>query len=342
METAQSFQPGEIIFKQDEVGNALFVIREGQVEIVKKTAQGETEVFLTVQNPGEIVGLLTFFNSGKRLASARARTACEGQLITRDKGTDPLANLPSWIQLVLKEFSLRLGQSNDQLAQLQNERREILEKTMNRLTISVQIADTACELAMPLIKKIDGGKEIVMIEPLLEGIDKCLGYGRETIDGIFHVFANLGMVKVEFNPDTNKEMLATSNIPRFRWYAEFIRSAKSGKNRKLLQADIPFRYRKVIYALREYVQKTDGDIQKLNSVDFALLITNFEKLTKIKPDPAAFEAATKAGIIEMKKSGENTKVIFNPTQLVRTLIAMNVAKRLRTDPNIKDDEEQAS
>ncbi len=36
METAKRFQPGETIFKQDEVGNALFVIREGQVEIVKK------------------------------------------------------------------------------------------------------------------------------------------------------------------------------------------------------------------------------------------------------------------------------------------------------------------
>ncbi|RYZ55656.1 MAG: cyclic nucleotide-binding domain-containing protein [Proteobacteria bacterium] len=340
METLKHFQPGEIIFRQNEVGNALFVVREGQVEIVKKTDQGE--VFLTLQNPGEIVGLLSFFNGANRLASARARTEVEGLLIEKDKGQDPLSNLPGWIQLVLKEFALRLGQSNDQIATLQSERAAILEKTMNRLSMSVQISDTACEVYKLIIKKLDGNKEIVMVEPLLELIDKCLGYGPEMTKEIFAVFTNLGMVKVEINPDNNLEMLATSNIARFKWYSEFIRSAKAGKNRKLLQSEIPFRYRKVIYGLRDYVQKTKGDIQKSNSVDYDLLLLNFEKLTKIKPDPAAFEAAAKAGIIEIKKTGDLSSLIFNPTQLVRTLIAINVAKRLRSDPNIKDDEESAS
>ena len=339
METVKRFQAGEIILLQGEVGNSLFVIREGQVEIVKKTARGE--VFLTIQNPGEIVGLLSFFNSGNRLASARARTEVEGQFIEREAGRDPLVNLPSWVQLVLKEFSLRLGQSNDQLAKLQVERAGLIEKTMNRLTISLQIADTICELAPHFMRKIDGGKEVFMAEPLLERIDKCLGYGRETVDSIFDVFKNLGMVKVELDPDTNKEMLAANNVPRLKWYSDFIRSAKSGKNRKLLQAEIPFRYRKVIFALKDYVQKTKGDLHKLNSVDYALLLVDFEKLTKVKPDPAAFEMAASAGILELKKSADKVTMIFNPALLVRTLIAMNVAKRLRTDPNIKDDDAQA-
>jgi len=149
------------------------------------------------------------------------------------------------------------------------------------------------------------------------------------------------MVKVELNPDTNKEMLAANNLPRLRWYADFIRSAKTGKNRKLLQTEIPFRFRKVLFALRDFVQKTNGDIQKLNSIDYAILLNTFEKHTKLKPDAAAFEAGAKAGVLEMKKSGPTVTVIVNPTLLVRTLIAMNVAKRLRSDPSIRDDEEQA-
>ena len=60
------------------------------------------------------------------------------------------------------------------------------------------------------------------------------------------------------------------------------------------------------------------------------------------PDGAAFESAAKAGILDMKKSGDTTTLIFNPTILVRTLIAMNVAKRLRSDPNLKEEDEQAS
>ncbi|MES2744828.1 MAG: cyclic nucleotide-binding domain-containing protein [Bdellovibrionota bacterium] len=337
METMKSFAAGETIFKQDELGNALFVIREGQVEIVKKTDAGE--VFLVIQNPGEIVGLLTFFNSGSRLASARARTAVEGQLIEREAGKDPLANLPGWIQMVLKEFSLRLGQSNDQLARLQEERASLIEKQQSRFSQSVQIADTVCELYPLFVKKVDNGREIVNCEPLIEAVDKCLGYGLEETKAIFGVFQNLGMVKVELHPDTGKEMMATNNIPRFKWYAEFVRTAKSGKNKKLLTTEIPFRYRKVIFGLRDYVQKSGGDVSKLITIDMNTLLTDFEKHTSIKPEPAAFELAGKLGILEMKRSGSDMKLSLNASLVVRTLIAINVSKRLRTDPNIKDDAE---
>lgn len=337
METMKSFAAGETIFKQDEVGNALYFIREGQVEIVKKTDGGE--VLLVIQNPGECVGLLTFFNNGKRLASARARTAVEGQLVEREAGKDPLANLPPWIQMVLKEFSLRLGQSNDQIAKLQEERLSLLDQIQSRLGISVQVADTISEIYTLYTKKVDGNREIVNCEPVIEAVNKCLGYGLDVTQSIFDVFKNLGMVKVELHPDTGKEMMATSNIPRFKWYSDFIRSAKSGKNKKLITTEIPFRYRKVIFALREYVQKTGGDIQKLTHVDQSAILQDFEKHTGLKPELQAFEQAVKLGIIEQKKSGNDVKLVFNPTILVRTLIAMNVARRLRTDPNVKDESE---
>ena len=335
METMKSFAVGDMIFKQGEVGDALFVIREGQVEIVKKTESGE--VFLVIQNPGEIVGLLTFFTGTHRLASARARTAVEGQLIEREAGKDPLAKLPSWIQMVLKEFSLRLGQSNDQLAKFQEERLTLLKTVQSRLSISVQVADTICEIYSLFVKKVDGNREIINCEPILEAVEKCLGYGMETTQAIFDVFKNLGMIKVELHPDSGQEMMASNNIPRFKWYAEFIRSAKTGKNKKLIQTEIPFRYRKVIFALRDYVQKTGGDVQKLVTIDQDKLLVDFEKHTGIKPEPAAFEAAAKLGIIEVKFDAQEIKMSFNATLLVRTLIAMNVARRLRTDPNVGDE-----
>lgn len=339
METMKSFAAGELIFKQGELGNSLFLILEGQVEIVKKTEGGE--VFLIIQNPGEIVGLLTFFNSGNRLASARARTAVEGQLIMREAGKDPLTNLPAWIQMVLKEFSHRLGQSNDQLAKLQEERSVLMEKTQTRLGISVQMADTFCELYPQYVKKVDGNREIINCEPILEAVDKCLGYGMETTQSIFDIFKNLGMIKVELHPDTGKEMMASNNIPRFKWYAEFIRSARTGKNKKLIQTEIPFRYRKVIFALRDYVQKSGGDVQKLITIDHETLMNDFEKHTGLKPEIAAFDSAAKLGILELKRSGNDLKMSLNAALLVRTLIAMNVARRLRTDPNLKDEMDQA-
>jgi hypothetical protein len=130
-----------------------------------------------------------------------------------------------------------------------------------------------------------------------------------------------------------------ANVPRLKWYADFVRSAKSGKNRKLLNAELTFKYRKVLFGLRDFVQKSQGDVMKLNKIDLEHLVADFEKHTKVKLEEAALNAGAKVGLVEIQKSGEKTFIIVNPSTLVRTLIAINVVKRLRTDPKAGDEDE---
>lgn len=337
METLKSFQPGEIIFKQDEPGDALFVIKEGSVEIFKDTPEGE--VVLTMQHPGEIIGMLSFFNSGKRLASARARTAVEGQMIERKAGQDPLAPLPKWVQTVLKEFTLRLEQINNQYAGALKENAQLKDKAFDKVFFSVQIASAIVESARFFAKKMDDGREVAFLEPLIDHLEKSFNYERKLIQQIIDIFKNTAMIKIELEPDHNKEVMALSNVARLKWYADFVRSAKSGKNRKVLNANIPFKFRKILFGLREFVQKSQGDVQKLNKIDLEHLVADFEKLTRVKLEEAALGAGAQIGLLDLQKSGEKTFIIVNPASLVRTLIAINVVKRLRTDPTVGSDDE---
>lgn len=337
MESLKTYGPGEVIFKQDEPGDALFVIKEGSVEIFKETPEGE--VSLTMQHAGEIIGLLSFFNNGKRLASARARTQVEGQMIERKTGQDPLANLPKWVQTVLKEFTLRLEQINNQFAQSLKERDQLKDKVFDNVFYSVQVASTMVECSRFFLKKMDDGREVAFLEPLIDHMEKCFNYDRKLIRQIIDVFKNTAMIKVELEPDHNKEVMAVSNVARLKWYADFVRSAKNGKNRKLLNAQIPFKHRKVLFGLREFVQKSQGDILKLNKIDLEHLVAEFENLTKMKLEESALGMGAQVGLLELQKSGEKTFVIVNPSSLVRTLIAINVVKRLRTDPAVGNEDE---
>lgn len=336
MEIIKTFEPGEIIFKQGEPGDSMLMIKEGSVEVYKETAQGE--VLLTVQGHGEVIGMLTFFNAGHRLASARARSHVEGQLISRSQGQDPLQNLPRWVQVVLKEFTTRLEQINDQYAKTLQEKNEILARGLDQLYISTQIADSMAELGPLKAKRLPDGREMIFLADMSQLIQGCLGYQAASLAHIIDTFKNTGLIKVEIEPDHNKEVISLASALRLKWYADFVRSSRSGKTRKMVQTALPFKHRKMLFALRDYVQKSGADPNKGYSIDLSLLADQFEKLVKLPLDPQAIESAEKIGLIELKKQGDKSTLSFHPTNLVRTLIAINVIRRLRSEPGTEEAE----
>lgn len=344
MEELVSFKPGDLIFKQGDESKSMLMIKEGSVEVFKDTPQGE--VILTVQNAGEVVGVLSFFSHGRRLASARARSHVEGQLIERKDGQpDPLAKLPKWVQIVIKEFSQRLAQMNDQFAKTHFEKTDLMNQVLDPLLISTQVADCLAELGRFKIKKAPDGREMLVLDEMLSLIESCLGYQRSQLDRVIEIFKNSGLIKVEIEQDHGKEVVALTAALRLKWYSEFVHSAKSGKNRRLVQSSIPFKHRKVLFALSVFVQKSGGDVTKNFSIELSELAEKFEPLMKIPLDQNSIESGEKLGLLQQKKAGEKTILTFHPTMMSRTLIAINTIKRLRSDPNADfeaDDEKQAS
>lgn len=333
MEIIKTYEPGETIFRQGESSDSMLMIKEGSVEVYKETAQGE--VLLTVQGPGEVIGMLSFFNAGNRLASARARSHVEGQLISRS-AQDPLANLPRWVQIVLKEFTTRLEQINDQYAKTLQEKNDILARGLDQLFISTQLADSLAEIGPSRAKRTPDGREMIFLSDILQSIRNCLGYDAAVITHIIETFKNTGLIKVELEPDHNKEVIAVASALRLKWYADFVRSTRSGKPRKMVQNALHFKQRKVLFALRDYVQKTGADPSQGYSIDLSLLADQFENIVKMPLDPAAIESGEKIGLIEIKKQGDKSTLSFHPTHLVRTLIAINVIRRLRSEPGTEE------
>jgi CRP-like cAMP-binding protein len=344
MDELVSYKPGDLIFKQGDESKSMLMIKEGSVEVYKDTPQGE--VILTVQNAGEIVGVLSFFSHGRRLASARARSHVEGQMIERKDGAaDPFLKLPKWVQIVLKEFSQRLSQMNEQFAKTIQEKNDLMVNVLDPLLISTQVADCLAELGRFKAKKFPDGREMIVLDEMMALIESCLGYERELLNRVLEVFKNSGLMKVEIEQDHGKEVMALTGAMRLKWYSEFVHSAKSGKNRRLVQASIPFKQRRVLFGLSTYVQKSGGDITKNFSIDLAVLAEKFETIVKVPLDQNSIEAGAKLGLLDLKKAGEKTTLTFHPTMMTRTLIAINTIKRLRSDPNADfeaEEEKQAS
>ena len=77
----QSYQAGEVIFRQGEEGQAAFVVQSGAVEIFVTDGARSTTVHR--YNSGEVFGELALIDGSPRSAGARALVPCE--LLCLDK-----------------------------------------------------------------------------------------------------------------------------------------------------------------------------------------------------------------------------------------------------------------
>jgi len=91
------FQPGEVIFREGDRGNKLFIIQDGEVEITKQA--DDDEVPLANLKAGAVFGEMALVGKGYRTATARAvdKVIClsMSQAMFRDKLA---AEVPGWMQ----------------------------------------------------------------------------------------------------------------------------------------------------------------------------------------------------------------------------------------------------
>jgi len=70
----EHFEPGEVIFRQGDRGDRLYIIVDGEVEIVKEEI-GKGEITLARRGPGDCFGEMALVSDTPRTATVRSRTS---------------------------------------------------------------------------------------------------------------------------------------------------------------------------------------------------------------------------------------------------------------------------
>jgi CRP-like cAMP-binding protein len=77
----KTYRDGEIIARQGEAGDCMFVIQEGQIDVVVE--EDGVETFLRTAEVGEFIGEMAIFD--REVRSATLRAAGEARLLTIDR-----------------------------------------------------------------------------------------------------------------------------------------------------------------------------------------------------------------------------------------------------------------
>jgi signal transduction histidine kinase/predicted CoA-binding protein len=106
---------GQVLFEQGDAGKRAYVIREGELEILKE-AEGR-EVLLAVRKPGEVIGEMSLLHEAPRSATVRAKGPARLFAIRFDDFENLLDTSPSAARAMLHTITARLKSTEKMLRQ---------------------------------------------------------------------------------------------------------------------------------------------------------------------------------------------------------------------------------
>jgi CRP/FNR family transcriptional regulator len=144
----KEYQGGEVIFREGDKGEAMYVIQSGEVVLTKKTPSGEYT--LACLGAGEILGEMALFDKKPRSATATAAGPARLLSVDKHKLFESVSNDPTLLFRILETGAGRLRKIGDELTTARKLIAAFLET-------SASLEET-CRMIM------EEGKEVVQAE----------------------------------------------------------------------------------------------------------------------------------------------------------------------------------
>lgn len=121
-----SFATGEMVVKENDVGDSMYVIKTGSVVITKTIANGGS-ITLATLSTGDCFGDMAVIDTELRSATVSAAEPCELLKIDRDNLMDVIVDFPSISIELLKTFVKRLRSANASIRDLSHKEKHATE-----------------------------------------------------------------------------------------------------------------------------------------------------------------------------------------------------------------------
>jgi CRP-like cAMP-binding protein len=115
-ESTASFAPGDIIFAQGDLGTEMFIILDGNVEIVKHI--NDESHILSKLEKGDFFGEMALLEAAPRTADAIARSETKVLVINGSQFDEMLRKNPEIAVRIIRKYSKRLREANALLERL--------------------------------------------------------------------------------------------------------------------------------------------------------------------------------------------------------------------------------
>lgn len=179
----QSYKKDSLILSEEDAGNALFVIINGKVKVVRSDSD-DKEVILAILNTSDFFGEMALLDGLNRSANVYAMEDSKLFIVQRNEFLDILRKYPDVSIALLQELSTRLRASSMKI------------KALSLKDAEGKVATVLLQLADDLGKIKQGVVEIEKL-PYQHELANMAGTSRETISRTLHSFAKKGLVELD-------------------------------------------------------------------------------------------------------------------------------------------------
>ena len=113
----KSLKKDDILFREGDPSDAMYVIKKGQIAITK--AKGAQEIILAELNPGAMLGEMAFFDNKPRSAGAKAMGDAEVICLPFNALYAQFKNFPEWLKAMVKTVNTNLRSANQRIKNLE-------------------------------------------------------------------------------------------------------------------------------------------------------------------------------------------------------------------------------
>ncbi len=174
---------GDVLFREGEQGDSLYVIGEGKVKLGRTSADGR-ENLIAILGPGEMFGELSLFDPGSRTMTATAVAETQLMGLSNDSLTSLLSGRPEVSKALLAALAKRLRRTNEHLADL------VFTDVPGR--VAKALLDLAHRFGRPVEEGIMVAHDLTQ-----EELAQLVGASRETVNKALADFATRGWLKLE-------------------------------------------------------------------------------------------------------------------------------------------------
>ena len=201
-DNVKAFEPGDVIFREGEKGDLMYVLLEGTVELKKKVERGET-VLKTVDVPNDFFGEMALLDERPRSATAVASKKTKVLAVDGPTFESMILANGKFALKIIKVLAARIRRSNDQVS-------ELIE-TMPKERIARGMADFALHHGEPIH---EGGIK-VNVEAMKAWVNTHLGAAQDEIESaIFRLLKDEAIAWAPTSAKTKENLVLPQNFVR--------------------------------------------------------------------------------------------------------------------------------
>ncbi len=100
----------DFLFRQDDVADAMYIVKSGKLSLV--ISDSETEQEVDTASMGQLLGEMSLFDKKPRSAGAKALIDSVVVKLPYAKLENELGTMPDWVKLVLRKLSEKIREAN--------------------------------------------------------------------------------------------------------------------------------------------------------------------------------------------------------------------------------------